>query len=69
MEVISTMHNNFSTERLTSPPGYHFFGYYDKQQFDPSGRYLLATQADFMDRPPTEENSLKVGVIDRENKN
>ena len=26
---------------VTRGPGFHWFGYYDKLQFDPSGRYIL----------------------------
>ena len=35
---------------ITHGSGYHWFGYYDKLEFDPSGRYVLAMEVDFQDR-------------------
>ena len=49
---------------ITRPPGYHWFGYYDKHQFDPSGRYVLGMRADFQDRSPSPEDVIEVGMID-----
>ncbi|MFW6189996.1 MAG: hypothetical protein ACOC7T_06135 [Planctomycetota bacterium] len=50
--------------RLTRPPHHHFFGYYDKSPWDPSGRYVLGMRADFRDRPPTAEDAATIGMID-----
>ncbi|MCU0341635.1 MAG: twin-arginine translocation signal domain-containing protein, partial [Spirosomaceae bacterium] len=32
---------------LTKGHKFHWFGYYDKHQFDPTGRYILGMQVDF----------------------
>ena len=49
---------------ITSGPGYHWFGYYDKLQFDPSGRYILGMKADFEHRSPRPEDIISIGMID-----
>ncbi|MEZ0388717.1 MAG: hypothetical protein ACAI34_16715, partial [Verrucomicrobium sp.] len=49
---------------LTQGPRFHWFGYYDKWEFDPTDRYLLSNQVDFEGRPPTENDVLRVGMID-----
>ena len=49
---------------LTVGPKYHWFGYYDKCQFDPTGRYVLGMEVDFEHRSPTPDDFLKVGIID-----
>jgi hypothetical protein len=52
---------------VTKGPKFHWFGYYDKLQFDPSQRYLLGMQVDFEHRSPKPEDEIRVGVIDLEN--
>ncbi len=32
---------------ITSGPKHHWFGYYDKLQFDPSARYALGMEVGF----------------------
>jgi hypothetical protein len=49
---------------LTSGPKHHWFGYYDKLQFDPSGRYALAMAVDFEHRSPRPDDIIQVGMID-----
>ncbi|MCE5251449.1 hypothetical protein LLG96_14645 [bacterium] len=49
---------------ITQGPKYHWFGYYDKLQFDPSGRYVLGMEVDFEDRSPEPEDVIKIGMID-----
>jgi hypothetical protein len=49
---------------LTSGPGFHWFGYYDKLQFDPSQRYLLGMQVGFEHRSPSADDLIQVGMID-----
>jgi len=49
---------------LTKGPKYHYFGYYDKFPYDFSGRYLLALEVDFMDRPPTPDDKARIGLVD-----
>lgn len=55
---------SFSVEAVTSPPHYHWFGYYDKWQFDPSDRYLLGMQVDFEGRSPEPDDVIEIGMID-----
>ena len=49
---------------VTRGPRHHFFGYYDKQQWDNSGRFLLGLETEFLDHPPTGEDAATIGVID-----
>ena len=51
-------------EAVTRGPRLHFFGYYDKTPWDVSGRYLLALEADFMDRRPGPDDVATVGMVD-----
>lgn len=54
--------------RLTQGPKFHWFGYYDKEQFDPTGRFVLGMEIGFEGRTPQPEDVLTVGVIDLEEK-
>ena len=54
----------FPVRRITSSPGFHWFGYYDKLQFDPSDRYVLGMRVDFEHRSPRADDSIELGVID-----
>lgn len=56
-------------EAITKSPGHHWFGYYDKWQIDPSGRYALGMRVDFEHRSPKENDVLKIGMIDMHDKN
>lgn len=49
---------------LTNGPGFHWFGYYDKRQFDPTNRYVLGMQVGFEGRSPTADDVIKIGLID-----
>lgn len=49
---------------ITKGPKFHWFGYYDKWQFDPTGRYVLGMQVDFEHRSPAEKDTVKIGIID-----
>ena len=49
---------------LTRGPKFHWFGYYDKLQFDPTGRYVLSNEVGFEHRSPTAEDVIKVGMVD-----
>ena len=51
---------------ITRQPGFHWFGYYDKLQFDPAGRRVLGMEVDFEHRSPRPDDVIKVGVIDLE---
>ena len=52
--------------QLTRGPGFHWFSYYDKLQFDPSGRYLLDMCVDFEGRQPRPDDVVRLGMIDTE---
>lgn len=49
---------------VTRGPKYHWFGYYDKQQFDSTGRFLLGMQVDFEHRSPRPDDLIRVGMVD-----
>ena len=49
---------------ITRGPAYHWFGYYDKLEFDPTGRYVLGMEVDFEDRSPGPDDVIKVGMVD-----
>jgi len=49
---------------ITKGPGYHWFGYYDKWQFDPTGRYVLGMEVHFEHRSPRPEDEIAVGMVD-----
>ena len=50
--------------QITHGPLFHWFGYYDKWQFDPTSRYVLANQVSFEHRSPRPEDEIRVGMID-----
>ncbi len=54
---------------ITHPPGFHWFGYYDKFQFDPTDRFALSMRVDFEHRLPTSDDLVQIGMIDLENDN
>lgn len=49
---------------ITRGPDSHFFGYYDKQQFHPSGRYALGIRVGFECRSPRPDDAAEVGMVD-----
>lgn len=49
---------------ITRGPAFHWFGYYDKLQFDPSNRFVLSNQVSFEHRTPTPSDQIKVGMVD-----
>lgn len=60
----------FEVEKITPDDGgFWFFGYFDKYPWDASGRYVLANRAEFMDRQPTADDRLTVGMINRQDNN
>ena len=52
---------------ITCGPNFHWFGYYDKFQFDPFDRYVLGMEVDFEHRSPNLEDRIKVGMVDLNN--
>ena len=61
--------DQFEIVKLTSGPKQHWFGYYDKLQVDPTGRYLLGAAVDTIHRSPTENDRLVIGMIDLQKNN
>ncbi len=51
---------------VTAGPLYHWFGYYDKSPWSGDQKYMLAMEVDFMDRPPTADDTIKVGIVELE---
>ena len=73
------MRNEYGFEviALTGGPKHHFFGYYDIQTWDSTGKYVLALESDFDDRPvthrpanliifPTAGDTATVGMVEWE---
>lgn len=49
---------------ITKGPKFHWFGYYDKFQFDVSGRYALGMAVDFEGRSPLATDIIEIGMVD-----
>lgn len=49
---------------ITRGPKHHWFGYYDKLQFDPTNRLVLSNQVDFEGRTPNADDVIQVGLVD-----
>ncbi len=50
--------------QITQGPGFYWFGYYDKWQFDPTDRFVLAMRADFEGRSPRPDDTIEIGMVD-----
>lgn len=53
---------------ITRGPKFHWFGYYDKLQFDPTSRFLLSNEVDFEHRTPRPDDVIRVGLVDTADK-
>jgi len=49
---------------ITRGPKFHWFGYYDKLQFDPSCRYALGMEVGFEHRSPKPDDVISIGMVD-----
>jgi hypothetical protein len=49
---------------ITKGPEHHWFGYYDKLQFDPASRRVLSMAVNFEHRSPRADDVIRVGMID-----
>lgn len=49
---------------ITRGPNHHWFGYYDKLQFDSTGRYVLGMEVDFEHRSPRPDDVIRIGMVD-----
>ncbi|MEX1231777.1 MAG: hypothetical protein WEB58_16145 [Planctomycetaceae bacterium] len=54
------------TRQITHGPRHHWFGYYDKLQFDPTCRYVLGMSVPFEHRSPTGDDVIQIGMVDLE---
>ena len=52
--------------QITKGPGFHWFGYYDKLQFDPSSRFALGMRTTVDKRTPQPDDVIEIGMIDLE---
>ena len=52
---------------ITQGPKFHWFSYYDKLQFDPTGRYALGMEVNFEHRSPKADDVIKIGMVDLKN--
>lgn len=49
---------------ITKGPKNHWFGYYDKREFDPTNTLVLANEVSFEGRSPTADDKIAVGYVD-----
>ena len=56
------------TRAITKGPGFHWFAYYDKLQFDPTNRFVLSHKVGFEHRSPTADDEIEVGMVDLQEK-
>jgi hypothetical protein len=49
---------------ITRGPKHHWFGYYDKLEFDSTNRFVLGMEIDFEHRSPTPDDSVGLGMVD-----
>jgi len=56
--------NNVPVRAITKGPRFHWFGYYDKWQFDPTDRYVLGNEVSFEGRTPQESDVIRIGMVD-----
>ena len=55
---------NYKIRAITKGPGFHWFAYYDKLQFDPSNRFVLGMKVGFEHRSPRPDDVIEVGMVD-----
>jgi hypothetical protein len=53
---------------LTRGPKFHWFGYYDKLEFDPTSRYVLGMEVGFEHRSPEPDDVIQIGMVDLHDK-
>ena len=59
----------FPVHQITDGEKQHWFGYYDKWQVDPTGRYALGMEVDMLFQSPEPKHTVKIGLIDLVNDN
>jgi len=50
--------------QITRGPAFHWFGYYDKLEFDPASRYCLGMEVGFEHRSPRADDVISMGMVD-----
>ena len=50
--------------QITRGPKCHWFGYYDKLEFDPTSRYCLGMEVGFEHRSPRADDVIRTGMVD-----
>jgi len=60
----SFLQDEYEVQQITSGNKQHWFGYYDKWQIDPSGRYALGNKVDLLFRSPRPDDKIQIGLID-----
>lgn len=65
--ILANSEVNVPIRCLTSGPKHHWYGYYDKLQFDPTNTLVLSNEVDFEHRSPTADDMIRVGMIDTAN--
>ena len=58
------IHTYPPVRKITHGPRHHWFGYYDKLQFDPTSRYVLGMEVTFQHRSPTADDVIGIGMVD-----
>ncbi len=56
-------------EPITRGPRNHYFGYYDKRQFDSSGRYALGLSCGIFERMQQPDDEAELGIVDLDKNN
>lgn len=64
--VMSGQEKSAPIRALTHGPKFHWFGYYDKLEFDPGSRYVLGMEVGFQHRTPEPGDEIRLGMIDIE---
>ena len=49
---------------ITEGPKHHWFGYYDKLEFDARGRLVLGMEVSFEHRSPRPDDEIRIGMVD-----
>jgi len=58
------LNNRVRIHKITNPPFFHFFGYYDKTPWNKDSRYMLCLESKFMFRPPNPSDKVGIYIID-----
>jgi len=62
--AVSEKENLPPARAISNGPKFHWFGYYDKLQFDPACRYALGMEVNFEHRSPKPNDVINIGMVD-----